>query len=245
MQPYKQHLFDNYNFGYYPTTWFDGGVDIYIGGDDREFIYEGIINAVGARVVPNIDLTVSMEWLGSAVIRVNVNVTNNDFVNYPPDAPAAPTGTALGEVDNSYEFSCLGTDPNRQQVYYKWDWGDGEVSDWLGPFDYGQASVLSHNWTAPGQYNITTQIKDTYNVESAWSSAGAVDIWNCGDVNDDNGVNILDVVFLINYKYKSGPPPIPERSGDVDNSGTVNILDVVSLINFKYKGGTAPNCPSF
>ncbi len=65
----------------------------------------------------------------------------------------------------------------------------------------------------------------------------------CGDATGDGSVNILDVVFIVNYKYKSGPAPIPITGADVDSSGSINILDVVYLINFKYKGGPAPSCP--
>jgi len=65
----------------------------------------------------------------------------------------------------------------------------------------------------------------------------------CGDVNDDELVNILDIVYLINYKYKSGPAPLYMNSADVNGDLTVNILDVVYLINYKYKGGPAPDCP--
>lgn len=64
----------------------------------------------------------------------------------------------------------------------------------------------------------------------------------CGDPNGDGGVNILDVVFIINYKYKNGQAPYPISSGDINGDGGINILDVVYLINFKYKGGPAPSC---
>ncbi|SYZ72706.1 exported hypothetical protein [Candidatus Zixiibacteriota bacterium] len=65
----------------------------------------------------------------------------------------------------------------------------------------------------------------------------------CGDANGNGGVNILDVSFIINYLYKSGPAPDPLRIADVNNSGTVNILDVSYLINNIYKGGPGLNCP--
>jgi hypothetical protein len=65
----------------------------------------------------------------------------------------------------------------------------------------------------------------------------------CGDVNDDGTINILDIVFLINYKYKNGAAPDPIESGDVNSDGTINILDIVYLINYKYKNGAAPDCP--
>jgi len=65
----------------------------------------------------------------------------------------------------------------------------------------------------------------------------------CGDVTDDMLVNLLDIVYLINYKYKDGPPPDPMESGDVNSDTLVNLLDIVYLINYKYKGGPEPHCP--
>ncbi|GEM_PF-2411104 len=67
--------------------------------------------------------------------------------------------------------------------------------------------------------------------------------WICGDANGNGAVNILDVTFLINYLYKSGPAPDPEASGDVNNSASINILDISYLINYLYKSGPVPNCP--
>ncbi len=63
-----------------------------------------------------------------------------------------------------------------------------------------------------------------------------------GEVNVDPPMNILDIVYIINYKYKSGPPPAPYAlcSGDTNCDCLVNILDIVYLINYKYKSGPAP-----
>ncbi len=65
---------------------------------------------------------------------------------------------------------------------------------------------------------------------------------DCGDVNNDGTVDVLDIVYLINYKYKSGPAPEQLLSADVNGDGNINILDIVYLINYKYKGGLEPNC---
>ena len=72
------------------------------------------------------------------------------------------------------------------------------------------------------------------------TSASAGD---CGDVYNDGSINILDAVFLINYKYKSGPAPEDLLTADVNGDGEIDILDVVYLINYKYKSGPEPNCP--
>ncbi|MCP4706079.1 MAG: hypothetical protein GY865_15885 [candidate division Zixibacteria bacterium] len=64
----------------------------------------------------------------------------------------------------------------------------------------------------------------------------------CGDANGDQYIDILDIVYLINYKYKSGPIPDPIEIADVNHDGLIDILDIVSLVNYKYKSGPEPDC---
>jgi hypothetical protein len=64
----------------------------------------------------------------------------------------------------------------------------------------------------------------------------------CGDVTGDEIVNLGDVVYLVSYLYKSGPPPVPDCVGDVNCDDIVNIGDVVYLVSYLYKGGYSP-CP--
>jgi len=63
-----------------------------------------------------------------------------------------------------------------------------------------------------------------------------------GDANNDNKYNILDAVYLIDYKYRDGPPPIPDEacSGDPTCDCETNIIDVVHLIGYIYKSGLPP-----
>ena len=65
----------------------------------------------------------------------------------------------------------------------------------------------------------------------------------CGDIDEDESINILDVVYLINFLYKDGPEPAYPDSADVNSDEVLNILDVVHLINFLYKSGAEPDCP--
>jgi len=64
----------------------------------------------------------------------------------------------------------------------------------------------------------------------------------CGDADGDLSLSILDVVYLINNIYKSGPDPEPQEAADVNHDLQLSILDVVYLINSLYRDGPDPAC---
>jgi hypothetical protein len=63
-----------------------------------------------------------------------------------------------------------------------------------------------------------------------------------GDVSFDGElVDVSDVVYLINYIYKDGPPPPHPISADVNGPDRmIDIQDVVYLINYLYRYGPNP-----
>ena len=61
-----------------------------------------------------------------------------------------------------------------------------------------------------------------------------------GDANGDQSVDVGDVVFLVNYLFKSGIAPSSLSSGDANGDCLVNVGDIVYLINYLFKNGTAP-----
>jgi len=101
----------------------------------------------------------------------------------------------------------------------------------------------------PGQQEdvcLLDNCPDDYNpdqLDSNGNGIGDVCDHTCGDFNDDEVINILDIVFLINYVYKSGTAPEPLTSADVNSDEDINILDIVYLISYVYKNGPEPDCP--
>jgi len=61
-----------------------------------------------------------------------------------------------------------------------------------------------------------------------------------GDVNADFNIDLLDILYLINYLLKSASAPDLIQAGDVNCDGVVDIADVVYLINYLYSGGPSP-----
>ena len=93
--------------------------------------------------------------------------------NEPPNKPNKPSGPISGKAGEEYIYTSSTTDPDGDQVYYKWDWGD-ETSDWIGPYNSGETADTSHIWNEKGDYNIKVKAKDVHGEESPWSDPLAI-----------------------------------------------------------------------
>jgi hypothetical protein len=61
-----------------------------------------------------------------------------------------------------------------------------------------------------------------------------------GDANGDSVVNVVDVVYEINYLFIDGPPPVVYECGDPNVDCKIDAADVVYLINYLFIGGPDP-----
>ncbi len=62
----------------------------------------------------------------------------------------------------------------------------------------------------------------------------------CGDVNLDSWVDLADAVYLLNYLFKGGEPPLVFEMTDVNMDALLDIADVVFLLNYLFKDGPDP-----
>jgi len=67
--------------------------------------------------------------------------------------------------------------------------------------------------------------------------------YNPGNVNRDEYVDMVDVIFLINYLFRDGEIPCPLKAADVNCDQDVGVADVVYLINYIFRSGPPlPSC---
>ena len=91
--------------------------------------------------------------------------------NRAPDTPSAPDGLSSGVNDTLYTFTSTATDIDDDNVAVRFDWGDGDTSDWTAPLPSGQAREASHAWHLPGAFSVRSQAKDSSGVLSGWSAS--------------------------------------------------------------------------
>jgi len=128
--------------------------------------------------------------------------------------------------------------------------GTGEIA-WVDKYDdlAGTGLTLASDGTLsgtpmnPGLFSFTASAEDICGCfDDKVFDIDIAPAFMCGDVDDNELINILDITFIIDFLYKGGPTPEPLESGDVNSSGEMDILDVTYLINYLYYDGPEPTC---
>ena len=159
---------NDYNVLGIPAAFYDGGIKNIIGAGAGSSYHKEIIEECGKRDVHELNLTLSSEATGDNSVSITISITNNEEL--PNEAPNIPTinGPSEGKLGEILEYDIQTTDPDDDPVYYMIDWGDGTVTDWLGPFDSGEIVKESHSWKKEGVFIVKVKAKDLDGLETAW-----------------------------------------------------------------------------
>lgn len=101
------------------------------------------------------------------------------FTTAPDSSPFQPTvlgGPVTAAKEILLNFSAIALDPEGDQVFYQWNWGDGNISEWFGPYVFGESAPGTHMYAENGTYNVTVRSKDVLGAESPWSAVYRVKI---------------------------------------------------------------------
>jgi hypothetical protein len=138
--------------------------------DEFRYWHDNSIDALGGYC--NAPVNGVSHWQIAPYRESNQNFYIDDFwitvYSRPPDTPQKPSGQTSGKVGVKYTYTTYTYDPDDDQVYYKWEWGDGTYSSWIGPHDSGEMATAKHSWSE-GSYSIRVKAKDDFEYESDWS----------------------------------------------------------------------------
>ena len=141
---------------------------------------------------------------GDPTIDFFTHYSNNQST--PTEAPSGPTTGEVG-VDYTYTVSTT-ADPDGDDTYYKFFWGDGHSSPWLGPYHPSETVSASHVWTMAGDYDVTVKVRDPY--------------WGVSNASEAHPVNITGPFFEIT----SITGGLLKATAEIQNSGVGTATNV-------------------
>ncbi len=119
-------------------------------------------------IIENMNLTYSAKST-RLIIATLSELAQTYLIGDPPENPSSPNGPTEGTEGQELTFTTSTIDPDGDQLYYQFDWGNGNYSIWLGPFNSGETIEASNIWYELGVYEVRVKAKDINNRLSEWS----------------------------------------------------------------------------
>jgi hypothetical protein len=89
--------------------------------------------------------------------------------NLPPNAPVQPIGPTFIERGIWYEYTSFTSDLDGDQVRLRFDWGDGNFSNWSDLVDSNITVSASHIWDNRSTFSVRVIAQDENGSNSSWS----------------------------------------------------------------------------
>ena len=158
-----------------------------------------------------------LEWLDTSLS------SSSYGVNHRPDIPNTPSCSNVKyRIDDNIDFSTFIDDEDNDNLRYRWYWGDGSVSDWIGPCSSGRTVTTSHTYEKVGTYSIKVETKDTDGVFSGLSQPKSIFI----NVSQPEGSITITSPSGEDTKWKKGTPYNIrwETQGDVGDYLSIDLV---------------------
>ncbi|MCK4995304.1 MAG: M20/M25/M40 family metallo-hydrolase [Thermoplasmatales archaeon] len=125
-----------------------------------------------------------------------------------PYIPDAPEGPSEWVPDIEATFTVITDDPEGDQIFYQMDWGDGETSDWEGPYPPNTQATLDHQFLELGTYEVSVRAKDIYSSTSEWSPTHTIEIIenSAPETPIISGPTTVKAQKLVDFSFISNDP---------------------------------------
>ena len=93
--------------------------------------------------------------------------STNDLI--PPDTPVKPSGPTLIEMRVEYMYTSSTVDVDGDEIRFRFDWGDGNYSDWSEFIASNTSVSMSHYWATVSTFEVRVMAQDENGLNSSWS----------------------------------------------------------------------------
>jgi len=218
------------------------GVDGYPGSGEAEICFQIRFKS---------DNTGSNEIINFSV---PVIITGNNIVSIELDPDKVAAGSVAEDFDNGPAAAKLGnsdpTVPPFHVVYYAADifpplqtiTGEGLLANLC--LTVNDTGVICIDTMSSELHALSFYTPSNALYYPGWEGPFCCQVALCstkaGDANGDKKVDLVDIVYNVNYVFKEGNAPSPLCQGDNNADDKVDLIDIVYETNYVYKGGPAP-----
>jgi hypothetical protein len=111
-------------------------------------------------------------------------------------------GPTSGRPGDSLSYAVSSTDPDGQEIAYKFSWGDLDTSDWTSYFASGQAVARVHIYEDTGHFAIRVNARNQDEKESGWCDALVVAISQSPPEKPITPIGPAYCTTSVTYTYK-------------------------------------------
>jgi len=97
------------------------------------------------------------------------NPPGDDNGNNAPGTPLTPDGPSSVETGDEYVFETSSFDVDGNMIRFRFDWGDGNLSNWSEYVDSNVSVSISHSWTYVSSFEVRVIAQDENGLNSSWS----------------------------------------------------------------------------
>jgi hypothetical protein len=124
-------------------------------------------------IIPDTDYKIKITSIDGII----TDYSDSNFAIVTSQETFTIDGPSWGLININYSVSLNITNPNGKALYCQWDWDDGNITNWLGPYFSGEIISASHQWSQKGTYEIRAKLKDIYGQESNWSDSHRITLY--------------------------------------------------------------------
>ena len=133
------------------------------------------------RVAMDMNYNCSYTGLGYAFYWMTLDLSYDAGQNSPPQTPAPVQGLTQGYAGKILSYAASSKDPEGDQLFFTFDWGDGTTSKTL--LSASSTGSANHIWMGKGVYEVKAMATDSRGASSGWSEPFSVSISGSGTVN--------------------------------------------------------------
>ena len=136
--------------------------------------------------------------------------------NDAPETPMTPAGPTFVELGIEYQYTSSTIDTDGDDIRYRFDWGDGNMSNWTAFVPSNTSVSLNYSWASISTFAVHVLAQDENGLNSSWSPPLNVTV---SAIDFEGEPPVAD--FTIPSNLSTNQTIVFDASGSFDEDGVI------------------------